>query len=110
MMTWSKPDWICSVGLDGPPLVVVLDGVQDPHNLGAIIRSAYVLGAHGVVIPEHRAAAVTPVVTKASAGATEKRASGAMRERVSRVSAGTPLSNCRDFLRMIWTVSLYGGT
>ena len=54
-----------------PPLVVVLDGVQDPHNLGAIIRSAYVLGAHGVVIPEHRAAAVTAVVTKASAGATE---------------------------------------
>jgi len=53
------------------PLVVVLDGVQDPHNLGAIIRSAYVLGAHGVVIPEHRAAAITPVVTKASAGATE---------------------------------------
>ena len=54
-----------------PPLLVVLDGVQDPHNLGAIVRSAYVLGAHGVIIPEHRAAAVTPVVTKASAGATE---------------------------------------
>ncbi|MCB9565281.1 MAG: 23S rRNA (guanosine(2251)-2'-O)-methyltransferase RlmB [Kofleriaceae bacterium] len=53
------------------PLIVVLDGVQDPHNLGAVIRSAYVLGAHGVVIPEHRAAAVTPTVTKASAGATE---------------------------------------
>lgn len=54
-----------------PALVVALDGVQDPHNLGAIIRSSYVLGAHGVVIPEHRSAAVTPVVTKASAGATE---------------------------------------
>jgi 23S rRNA (guanosine2251-2'-O)-methyltransferase len=54
-----------------PALVVALDGVQDPHNLGAVIRSAYVMGAHGVVIPEHRAAAVTPVVTKASAGATE---------------------------------------
>jgi len=54
-----------------PPLVVALDGVTDPHNLGAIIRSAYVLGAHGVIIPEHRAAAVTAVVTKASAGATE---------------------------------------
>ncbi len=54
-----------------PPLVVVLDGVQDPHNLGAIVRSAYVLGAHGVVIPEHRAAAITPATTKASAGATE---------------------------------------
>lgn len=54
-----------------PPLIVILDGVQDPHNLGAIVRSAYVLGAHGVVIPGHRAAAITPVVTKASAGATE---------------------------------------
>jgi 23S rRNA (guanosine2251-2'-O)-methyltransferase len=53
------------------PLVVVLDGVQDPHNLGAIVRSAYVLGAHGVVVPEHRAAHVTPAATKASAGATE---------------------------------------
>jgi 23S rRNA (guanosine2251-2'-O)-methyltransferase len=53
------------------PLVVVLDGVTDPHNLGAIIRSTYVLGGHGVIIPEHRAAGITPVVTKASAGATE---------------------------------------
>ena len=53
------------------PLVVALDGVQDPHNLGAIIRSAYVLGAHGVVVPRDRAAGVTGVVTKASAGATE---------------------------------------
>ena len=42
------------------PLVVLLDGITDPHNLGAIIRSAEVLGAHGVVIPEHRAAPVTP--------------------------------------------------
>jgi 23S rRNA (guanosine2251-2'-O)-methyltransferase len=62
---------IVAAAAGAPPLVVVLDGVQDPHNLGAIVRSAYVLGAHGVVIPEHRAAAVTAVVTKASAGATE---------------------------------------
>jgi len=55
----------------GAPLVVVLDSVTDPHNLGAIVRSAYVLGAHAVVIAEHRAAAVTPTATKASAGATE---------------------------------------
>lgn len=53
------------------PLVVVLDGVQDPHNLGAIIRSAYLFGACGVVIPEHRAAEITSTATKASAGATE---------------------------------------
>lgn len=54
-----------------PPLVVLLDGIQDPHNLGAIVRSAYVLGATGVVIPEHRASEVTGTATKASAGATE---------------------------------------
>ena len=54
-----------------PPLVVVLDGVQDPHNLGAIARSANALGAHGIVIPKDRAAAVTGLVAKASAGAVE---------------------------------------
>lgn len=53
------------------PLVVALDEVTDPRNLGAIIRSAYVLGADAVVIPDRRAAGVTPTVTKASAGATE---------------------------------------
>lgn len=54
-----------------PPLLVVLDGVEDPHNLGAVIRSAHALGAHGVVIPRDRAVGVTPVVVKASAGAAE---------------------------------------
>jgi 23S rRNA (guanosine2251-2'-O)-methyltransferase len=51
------------------PLLVVLDGVEDPHNLGAVIRSAHALGAHGVVIPKDRAVGVTPAVAKASAGA-----------------------------------------
>ena len=55
-----------------PPLVVLLDGITDPHNLGAIVRSVEVLGAHGVVIPAHRAAPVTPAAVKASAGATER--------------------------------------
>ena len=55
----------------GPALVVALDGVEDPRNLGAILRSAYLLGADGVIIPEHRAAQVTSVVAKASAGASE---------------------------------------
>ncbi|MFL5392317.1 MAG: 23S rRNA (guanosine(2251)-2'-O)-methyltransferase RlmB [Myxococcales bacterium] len=55
-----------------PPLLVVLDGVEDPHNLGAIIRSAHALGAHGVVIPKDRAVGVTPAVAKASAGAIER--------------------------------------
>jgi len=53
----------------GRRLVVVLDGVTDPQNLGAILRTACCFGASGVVIPEHRAAPVTPAVLKASAGA-----------------------------------------
>lgn len=55
-----------------PPLLVLLDGISDPHNLGAIIRSAHGLGADGVVIPQDRAAGVTAVVAKASAGAVER--------------------------------------
>ena len=54
-----------------PPLWVVLDGIQDPHNFGAIIRSAHALGAHGIVIAKDRAVPVTGVVAKASAGAVE---------------------------------------
>lgn len=50
-------------------LVVLLDHIEDPQNLGAIIRTVDVLGAHGVVIPKDRAASVTPAVVKASAGA-----------------------------------------
>ena len=52
-------------------LVVVLDGIEDPHNLGAIVRTAHAAGAEGIVIPERRAAGVTPVVAKAAAGALE---------------------------------------
>jgi 23S rRNA (guanosine2251-2'-O)-methyltransferase len=52
-------------------LVVVLDGVEDPHNLGAIIRTAHAAGAGSVVIPERRAAGLTDVVAKAAAGALE---------------------------------------
>jgi 23S rRNA (guanosine2251-2'-O)-methyltransferase len=59
-------------GSGRPALLVVLDGVEDPHNLGAIIRSAHTLGAHGVVIPKDRAVGVTPAVAKASAGAVER--------------------------------------
>jgi 23S rRNA (guanosine2251-2'-O)-methyltransferase len=54
------------------PLIVLLDGITDPHNVGAVIRSAEVLGAHGVVLPERGAAPVTPAAVKASAGATER--------------------------------------
>ena len=50
-------------------LIVLLDGVEDPHNLGAIIRTALAAGAHGVVLPERRAAGLTDTVARASAGA-----------------------------------------
>jgi len=53
-----------------PPLVLILDGIQDPRNLGALVRSAHALGAHGVVIPKQRAAPITPAAVKTSAGAT----------------------------------------
>jgi len=53
------------------PFVLVLDGVEDPRNLGALIRSADAAGVHGVVIPRHRAAGLTPAVAKSSAGAVE---------------------------------------
>lgn len=58
-------------GLDGPPLLLVLDGVQDPHNLGACLRTADAAGAHAVVIPKDRAAGLTPAARKAAAGAAE---------------------------------------
>jgi 23S rRNA (guanosine2251-2'-O)-methyltransferase len=52
-------------------LILVLDGIEDPHNLGAILRTSDAAGANGIVIPERRAAAVSGTVTKASAGASE---------------------------------------
>jgi 23S rRNA (guanosine2251-2'-O)-methyltransferase len=55
----------------GDPLIVALDQIQDPQNLGSICRTAECVGATGVVIPERRAAEVTPAVCKASAGAVE---------------------------------------
>ena len=53
------------------PFLVVLDGVTDPMNLGAIIRTAACVGAHGVIVPERRAVGLTPSAVKASAGAIE---------------------------------------
>ena len=52
-----------------PPFLILCDEIADPHNLGAILRTAEVSGAHGVVVPRHRGVGVTPAVTKASAGA-----------------------------------------
>jgi len=53
------------------PFLILLDGIEDPHNLGAIIRTAECAGAHGVVLPKRRAAGITEVVSKTSAGAVE---------------------------------------
>ena len=83
---------------DEPALVLVLDGIQDPQNLGSLIRTAYVCGAHGVVIPKHRAARPTAAVDKASAGALEH----------SRVAQVTNLTRTLELVKEqgIWVVGL----
>ncbi|MFI5274005.1 MAG: 23S rRNA (guanosine(2251)-2'-O)-methyltransferase RlmB [Ktedonobacterales bacterium] len=60
-----------SEALGEPPLVLVLDAIQDVQNLGSLIRTAEAVGVHGIIIPEHRAAGLTPAVDKTSAGAVE---------------------------------------
>ncbi|MFA9397119.1 MAG: 23S rRNA (guanosine(2251)-2'-O)-methyltransferase RlmB [Clostridiaceae bacterium] len=57
--------------LNEDPLIIILDEIEDPHNLGSIIRTAEVLGAHGIIIPKRRNVGITPVVSKTSAGAIE---------------------------------------
>lgn len=54
---------------DEPPLFIVADGLQDPHNVGAILRTAEAAGAHGLILPKRRSVGLTPTVYKASAGA-----------------------------------------
>ena len=57
--------------LEQPPFIVALDHITDPHNVGAILRTAEIVGVHGILLPKQRAASITPAVVKASAGATE---------------------------------------
>ena len=64
-------DWTDAIAGEEKPLLLVLDSIQDPHNLGACLRSAAAAGAHAVLIPNSRAADVTPVVEKVACGATE---------------------------------------
>lgn len=71
------------------PLIVVLDGVEDPHNLGAVIRSAECCGAHGVIIPKRRAVGLTSTAVKSSAGAAE----------YVRVAKVTNLASTIDYLK-----------
>lgn len=54
-----------------PPFIIILDEINDPHNLGSIMRTANAVGAHGIIIPKRRAVGLTPVVAKTSAGAIE---------------------------------------
>ena len=86
-------------GADGrPPFVLVLDGVTDPGNLGALLRSAECAGVSGVILPRHRAAHITPTVTKSAQGAIE-------RLRMATVPGiPTALRTLRD--AGVWTVGL----
>ncbi|HEY6402736.1 MAG TPA: 23S rRNA (guanosine(2251)-2'-O)-methyltransferase RlmB [Blastocatellia bacterium] len=84
------------------PLIVLLDGVEDPHNLGAILRTCECAGVDGVFIPEHRAAGLSETVAKTSAGAVEY-------VRVARVTNLVPLiGELKD--RGLWVVGVEGGT
>jgi 23S rRNA (guanosine2251-2'-O)-methyltransferase len=57
--------------LDGPPLLLILDGVQDPHNLGACLRTSDAAGVSAVIVPRDRAAGLSPTVRKVASGAAE---------------------------------------
>lgn len=87
--------------LSDVPLLVLLDNIEDPHNLGAILRSCEAAGVDGVFIPEHRAAGITETVAKTSAGAVEY-------VRVARVTNLVPLiAKLKE--RGIWVVGVEGG-
>jgi 23S rRNA (guanosine2251-2'-O)-methyltransferase len=65
-------DAMCTTpGADGPPFLLVLDGITDPHNVGALLRSAECAGVTGVVLPRHRSARLSPTVAKVAAGSIE---------------------------------------
>jgi 23S rRNA (guanosine2251-2'-O)-methyltransferase len=68
---WSEADLLTALEQARAPLLLALDGVQDPHNLGACLRTADACGALAVIVPRDRAAHLTPVVRKVAAGAAE---------------------------------------
>ncbi|MBB5153925.1 23S rRNA (guanosine(2251)-2'-O)-methyltransferase RlmB [Saccharopolyspora phatthalungensis] len=72
--TYAHPDDVLAAAHDSgmPPLIVALDGVTDPRNLGAVIRSAAAFGAHGVIVPQRRSAGITAVAWRTSAGTAAK--------------------------------------
>jgi 23S rRNA (guanosine2251-2'-O)-methyltransferase len=91
---YAHPDDLLARVLEGadPALFVALDSVTDPHNLGAVVRSAAAFGAHGVLLPERRSVGVTPAAWKASAGALARvpvaRATNLVRALTSYAEAG----------------------
>lgn len=91
-------DSLCRPKGNTPPFLLVLDGVTDPGNLGSLLRIAECAGVTGVILPRHRAAHITPTVTKTAAGAIEHL-------RIGQVT-GTPtaISDLKE--RQIWTVGL----
>jgi 23S rRNA (guanosine2251-2'-O)-methyltransferase len=68
---WSEDDLLTALGDTAAPLLLALDGVQDPHNLGACLRSADACGALAVIVPRDRAAQLTPTVRKVAVGAAD---------------------------------------
>jgi 23S rRNA (guanosine2251-2'-O)-methyltransferase len=70
--TWGEKDLEHLLdAIEGPPLLLVLDGVQDPHNLGACLRTAEAAGVHLVIVPRNRSAGLTPVARRSASGAAE---------------------------------------
>jgi 23S rRNA (guanosine2251-2'-O)-methyltransferase len=97
---WELADLLDELGSEPAPVLLVLDGIQDPQNLGSICRSAEAAGVAGVLIPRHRSAEVTPAVAKASAGAVEH----------LRIAMVGSLAQVIDRLKQegYWTVGLAG--
>jgi 23S rRNA (guanosine2251-2'-O)-methyltransferase len=101
LKAWDEHDLIAGLSqATGDPLLLILDGVTDPHNLGACLRTADAVGAHAVLIPKDRAAAVDGVVRKVAAGAAE----------FVPVASVTNLARTMDMLkeRGIWVVGTDG--
>ncbi len=102
LKAWDEHDLLDGLNrVAGDPLLLILDGVTDPHNLGACLRTADAAGAHAVLIPKDRAAAVDGVVRKVAAGAAE----------FVPVASVTNLARTLDLLkeRGIWVVGTDGG-
>lgn len=97
---YADPDEIID-SITGTPLLVLLDGIEDPHNLGAVLRACECTGVDGVFIPEHRAAGINETVAKTSAGAVEY-------VKVARVTNLVPLIDSLK-QRGIWVIGVEGG-